>query len=74
MSKEKHYICKWYVCSHDSLLFIFTSGQVMDYDGNFLVKETYRCRPYFRWKGTSKRISLKTIKSKFERCNATIKL
>jgi len=69
MSIKERHICRWYVCSKDYFLFIFENGKVMDYDGEFLLKEKYRCKDYFRWKGTSRRVSVKTIKNKFNRCD-----
>ena len=65
--------CYWFAQIGDDLLFIFSNGNILSWDKKqYLLKEKFRAEIYYRFKGTSNRISQRTLKRKAEKCNVII--
>ena len=63
----------WFCTINDDLLFISKQHGIISWNHSKpLVKVKYRGMNYYKYTGTSKRISEKSIKNKIERCNVII--
>ena len=63
-------ICKWFVKLKDDILLISTDKSVISiYEKKELIRENYHNSIFYRYPGTSSRISETTIRKKYQNCN-----